>query len=152
MDSFLLNKIYIPISQFAGQRWGSTASSLSRSCIYPMVVFGLIRVVEIPNTTPGNIAFTGALILGLATLFWVQAGWADSSPNVFEHEPPFQRLFWLFFLFWALVEFSVTLHAIARVFDEIACVSVIYFRAVPKPPPKKRRMPKEVREALLEPV
>ena len=138
LDNFLLGRIYTPLSRVAGRWWGSTACSLSRACIAPMLVFGGLRVVTNPEANPAYLAF----LLPLAAVFWWHAAAANQTPNMFNTEPPGWRLIWIIFVIIALFGFTPQLWKIAWVLEEIACLSIIYFRSVPAPPPKERREPK----------
>jgi hypothetical protein len=147
LDNTLLNRVYIPLSHIAGKRWGSTAGSLARGCIPPMAVFHLIRVVTLALYPPeSSITSTVALVafgLLIAAALWLQAGWADSIPNPYSLEPPTIR-YAVLLLTIVFIPFSYgwgALHDIAATVDDLTFLSYIYFRAVPAPPPKKRRAP-----------
>lgn len=144
LDSFLLDQVYIPLSRVAGRQWGATAGSLSRACLPPMLVFGSLRIAVIRAELPALEMF---LLIALVAIFWRLSLRADGTPNPFEIEPPIMRLFWLFLMVFVVIDFDILLGNVAHLLERIACVSAVYFRAVPNPPPMKRRDAKEPLEA-----
>lgn len=141
VDEFLLQRIYIPVSQWAGARFGATAGSLALGCIPPIVVFHLLRIAaEWDTFTPTKATVAVVFNLILVTLFYVQAHWADGVPNRFALEPPLLRTVWVFA---AVIIVSPPWHgwasALLAAAREVAVVSYIYFRACPPPPPKRLR-------------
>lgn len=139
VDNFLLGRVYVPLSRFAGRRFGSTACTLSRACIPPMVVAEALRCYFDHDAHVGLAIFLMCLVTFLATLFFLSAAEADCVPNRYALEPPVMRLLWLF---WTPLDIfmlcgSLSLTHVCGVAYQFAVVSVIYFRAVPAPPPKK---------------
>lgn len=147
IDGALLGRVYVPLSRIAGAKFGSTACSLSRSCVAPMVVFGGIRCIcaaEILGV--GEAVFAVGLVMLLAMIFWHQAERADWHPNPFSFEPPIIRFVWVmiapvFAATVVLVDMTISLKQVAVLGEALATLSVVYFRAVPNPPPKEQRRP-----------
>ena len=143
LDRALLEWVYIPLSRFAGRRWGSTACSLSRACIAPMVVLGVIWDI---SRQPTHAAVGIASLVILATVFWLQAGGAANVPNPYSHQPRWRRWIW----FWLTIGTDPLwlcggknwLYIVAMMGSDIACLSVVYFRAVPAPPAKREKQPR----------
>ena len=103
-----------------------------------MRVFAAISIVENPDSE----AWVIVIPLVLGAFFWISAEQADLTPNPYSLQPPSMRLMWLLLVIWAVATFTPDLWKIARLLEELSCVSVIYFRAVPNPPPKERRQPR----------
>lgn len=142
LDRLLLDRVYVPLSQWAGARFGSTAGSLARGCIAPMVVFHLVRVgAEWPDCSLSWALVATGFNLGLAAWFYATAAWADSVPNRLALEPPPFRVVWVLAAVLILAPFSPrgAGASLALAAHQLALVSHLYFRACPPPPPKRLR-------------
>jgi len=140
IDHALMSGIYAPIAEMAGRRFGSTAGSLARACVAPMIVFGAINAVT-SYTIAGEIVL---LLLGLqnAASCWFAADRADLIPNPLAEEPPLFRVLIVAICGSGMViSHAISpapVHDLAFDFYLAAYASHFYFRALPSPPPKKR--------------
>ena len=139
VDMALLSRVYIPVANWCGRRFGFTAGSLSRACIAPMLVFGWFERFGDWLIHPEylvSILLSIPLQLFVATLFWFQSFRADQHPN------PFTDDFWWLRIIWVTMFAAFSATALPwSLPTQLAILSVIYFRSVPNPPSKERRAP-----------
>lgn len=130
IDNFIYRLIFIPIAHFCGRRWGSTACSLARACISPIVVFCIINVFASFDIV---ILVMRSLMILAISIMGYQSILADSVPNPFYYRDFAFRIIYIFLVF---IDF-LSLLSLAGLTDFCCDLSILfffYFRGLPIPP------------------